>query len=169
MSSSPPTVRRISWPAIIPQLLLVALLTLVYTYAGIGLPFFFAALTYSFIAMMLKKTIAKDHRQGIRFVMQKQYPAAIPYFEKSIAFFERNKWIDEYRFITLMSASSMRYREMGLCNLAFCYSQMGDGEKAILFYQRVLSEYPDNDLAVAGLNMLTSTNPSRDQTVPPLT
>jgi len=53
----------------------------------------------------------------------------------------------------------MTYREMGLCNIAFCYSQTGMGEKAKAVYQQALNEYPDNGLAQAGLNMLTSIEP----------
>ena len=45
---------------------------------------------------------------------------------------------------------------MGLCNIAFCYSQTGNGQKAKEYYQQTLKEYPDNGMAVAGLNMLTS-------------
>ena len=45
---------------------------------------------------------------------------------------------------------------MGLCNIAFCYSQTGNGSKAIEFYQQTLKDYPENGMAKAGLNMLNS-------------
>jgi Tfp pilus assembly protein PilF len=45
---------------------------------------------------------------------------------------------------------------MGLCNIAFCYSQTGNGLKAKEVYTQTLQEYPENGLANAGLNMLTS-------------
>lgn len=70
-------------------------------------------------------------------------------------FFTKNGWVDKYRFITLFSASKTSYREMGLCNVAFCYSQIADGEKAKEYYKMVLSEYPDSELAKVGLRMIT--------------
>jgi tetratricopeptide (TPR) repeat protein len=81
---------------------------------------------------------------------------ALPLFEKSVAYFSKNRWIDKYRFITLLSSSGLTYREMGLCNIAFCYSQTGNGLKAKEVYTQTLQEYPENGLANAGLNMLTS-------------
>ena len=55
-----------------------------------------------------------------------------------------------------MSASAMSYREMALCNIAFCYSQIGKGMKAIEYYQRVLKEFPNSGLAQSALRMIES-------------
>ncbi|WP_083488797.1 tetratricopeptide repeat protein [Pedobacter borealis] len=45
---------------------------------------------------------------------------------------------------------------MGLCNIAFAYSQIGEGEKAIFYYEKAKTINPSNGLAIAGLNMLNS-------------
>jgi hypothetical protein len=50
----------------------------------------------------------------------------------------------------------MTYREMGLCNIAFFYSHTGNGLKAKEIYQQALNDYPENGLAIAGLNMMNS-------------
>jgi hypothetical protein len=50
----------------------------------------------------------------------------------------------------------MCYREMALCNIAFSYSQENNGSKAIEYYTKVISEYPNNGMAQAGLKMLNS-------------
>ena len=46
---------------------------------------------------------------------------------------------------------------MALCNIAFCYSQIGNGTKAIAFYKKTLEEFPENGLAHSALKMLNST------------
>ncbi len=92
----------------------------------------------------------------MKLIKRHRFTEAIPFFEKSADFFSKNGWVDKYRFLTLLSASKLSYREMGLCNIAFCYSQTGNGIRAKECYQQVLQEYPENGIATVGLNMLTS-------------
>ena len=158
MTSTVPTVRQLSWLAIIPQLILIGLFTWLYHLNGSEMPFLLGALTYSFLALLLRKIIAKQHRQGIRLARQQKFAEAIPHFEKSVAYFTRNNWVDKYRFVTLLSSSRGSYREMGLCNIAFCYSQTGNGAKAKEYYELALKDFPESGLAIAGLNMLNSTD-----------
>ena len=47
---------------------------------------------------------------------------------------------------------------MGLSNIAFCYSQIGNGQKATEYYQQSLNDFPDNGIAITALNMLNSVN-----------
>ena len=54
----------------------------------------------------------------------------------------------------------MTYKEMGLCNIAFCYSQTNDGQKAKEYYEKALSEFPENGMAIAGLNILNALSQS---------
>ena len=75
-------------------------------------------------------------------------------FEKSVAYFTKNAWIDKYRYVTMLSSSKMSYREMGLSNIAFCYGQLGKLEIAKEYYLRVLREYPENGLAMATLRLM---------------
>jgi len=99
----------------------------------------------------------KSHREGLKLTKEHKFEKAIPKFENSYKFFTQNNWIDKYRFITLLSSSKMNYREMALCNIAFCYSQIGNGQKSIEYYKKTLEEFPENGLAQTGLKMLTST------------
>ena len=158
MASNVPIIKQFAWTSIVPQLILIGLFIYIYYLLDFGEPFIFGALTYSILAFGLRNLIAKNHRQGIKFVKQQKFADAIPYFEKSVDYFSANGWVDKYRFLTLLSSSKMTYKEMGLCNIAFCYSQTGNGLKAKEVYQQTLSEYPENGLAIAGLNMLTSVN-----------
>jgi tetratricopeptide (TPR) repeat protein len=158
MASNIPIIRQLSWLSVVPQLIVIGLLIFLYHLAGVEEeePFIFGALTYSLLAFGLRNLIAKNHRQGIRLVKQHKFGDAIPYFEKSVDYFNKNNWVDKYRFLTLLSSSKMTYKEMGLCNIAFCYGQTGNGHKAIEYYEQVLKEFPGNGLAITGLNMLKS-------------
>lgn len=51
----------------------------------------------------------------------------------------------------------MNYKEMALSSIAFCYSQIGNGEKSIVYYKKPLSEFSENGLAQTAFKMLTST------------
>ncbi len=156
MASNLPTIRQISWPSFVFQFILVALIIYLYHLANFYEPFIFGALTYSILAFVLRNLIAKEHRQGMKLVRKQKFEAALPSFEKSVAYFSKNRWVDKYRFLTLLSSSRACYKEMGLCNMAFCYSQIGNGQKAKEYYEQVLKEFPENGLALAGLNMLRS-------------
>ncbi len=157
MASNVPLIRQFSWPSLIPQLAIIGLLLFAYDRAGMGEPFLFAAVTYSLSSLLLRTLLAKSHRQGMRLVKQRRFTEALPCFEKSVDFFSKNAWVDKYRFLALLSASKLSYKEMGLCNIAFCYSQTGKGQKAKEYYEQALQVNPDNGIALAGLNMLTST------------
>ncbi len=86
-------------------------------------------------------------------------------FKLSYDFFTRHPWIDDWRFITLLSSSRVSYREMALLNMAFCHAQEGDGVKAKEFYQRTLKEFPDSGMAKASLRMIESAEKSAEQDV----
>ena len=156
MASNVPTIRQISWASVIFQLALIGLLVYIFQLLDFGDPVIAAAIAYTILAFGLRNLFAKSHREGIKLVKRQKYIEALPLFEKSVAYFSQNKWVDKYRFITLLSSSRLTYREMGLCNIAFCYSQTGNGLKAKEVYTQTLQEYPENGLANAGLNMLTS-------------
>ena len=161
MSVNIPFIRQISWPALFLQFILIGILIYIFKLSGTSEIFLLTAFTYSISAMILRNVFAKDHRHGIRLVRQNKFIEAIPFFERSVNYFTKNKWIDKFRSLTLLSSSKMTYKEMGLCNIAFCYSQSGDGSKAKEYYKQVLKEYPQNGLAIAGLNMLTSVNENK--------
>ena len=156
MASSVPTVKQIAWISLVPQLILMGIIMFGYDLLGFEDPYFYGAMTYLILSITLRNIIATDHRKAIRLVKRNDFTNAIPLFEKSIAFFTKNSWVDKYRLLTLLSSSKMTYKEMALCNIAFCYSQTGNGQKAKDFYEQVIKEFPESGLAIAGLNMITS-------------
>ena len=156
MASNVPTVRQIAWVSLIPQSIFIGIIIFVCHLLEFDDPFLSGALTYLIISFGLRNLVAKDHKQGMKLVKQQQFENAIPLFEKSVAFFNKNKWVDKYRFLTLLSSSKMTYKEMGLCNIAFCYSQISNGQKAKEYYEQTLKEFPENGLAIAALKMINS-------------
>lgn len=83
------------------------------------------------------------------------FETAIVHFKESVDYFTRNSWVDQYRVITILSSSKMSYREMALCNIAFCYAQTGQAEKAKALYEEILEEYPDG-IAHYALNSINT-------------
>jgi hypothetical protein len=45
---------------------------------------------------------------------------------------------------------------MALVNMAFCYSQLGDGLKSKELYEKTLIEYPDSQIAKTALSLYES-------------
>lgn len=162
MNSNVPIIRKFLKFYLLLQLIIIGLIIYLYDLANVSESFIFGCLTYSIIAFVLRSILSKSHRKGIRLVKERKFDKAIPYFEKSVAYFSKNNWIDKYRFLTLLSASRFTYKEMGLCNIAFCYSQLGYGQKAKDYYQIVLSKNPNNGLAITALNMLNSMDKNQE-------
>lgn len=155
--SRPPVIRQISWPAVLPQLMALACAMAVGAYvAPRSNGTFLGAAAYLAYSIGSRTMIARDHRRGVRLYRKQEYSAAIQAFEDSYRFFARNPWIDRFRAVVMMSPSAVSYREMALCNIAFCYSQLGNGEKAESYYRRALDEFPNSGLAAAALRMIES-------------
>ena len=156
MSSNPPVVQQVAWISLIPQIAFILILISIYNHLGYSNSEIYGAFTYLFLSTALRYFIPKNHRIGLSLTRSKQFEKAIPEYEKSYEFFSKNDWIDKYRFLTLMSSSKMNYKEMALCNIAFCYSQLGNGAKSIEYYQKTVEEFPENQIAQSALKMLGS-------------
>ncbi len=112
-----------------------------------------AYLLYSFGS---RQIIARSHRRAIRLALNRRFAEAIPVYQESYDFFTRHSWLDRYRAITMMTPGAMSYREMALINIAFAYSQIGNGGKAKEYYQRASQEFPGSSMANAALKMIES-------------
>ena len=100
--------------------------------------------------------LAREHKAGMRLTKRGGFAEAIPHYEKSLAFFERHAWVDRWRALTMLSSGRLSYREMALVNIAFCYSQVGEGEKAEAYYRRTLADFPDSVIARTALRLMES-------------
>jgi len=156
MSANVPIVRQVSWPAVLIIFLVltsfIGIAVFFFQKDGIiiGVAFFWA------LAVLLNQTIPTSHNKGMKAIKQKDFKTALGYFKQSADFFTKYAWVDKYRAITFLSASKMYYREIALCNIAFCYVQTTEAEKAKLIYEEILKEYPDNGIAYYALNSINT-------------
>lgn len=154
---SVPTVRPISWAATIPQFLSLAAAATVGWFVTHSLSgVYWGGAVYLICSLGSRRLIPRDHRRGIRLSQAHQYEDAIRAYKDSYEFFTRHAWIDRYRSLTMMSPSAISYREMALINIAFAYSQIGNGDKAKEYYRRAQEEFPDSGMANAALKMIES-------------
>jgi tetratricopeptide (TPR) repeat protein len=157
--SKAPVIRQYAWAAAIPQFLLLGLIImLLVTLTGLpaDLAFWIGAFIYLGYSVASRSIVAKAHKAGMRCVKAGDFASAIPYFEESYTFFSNKKWLDRFRFLLLCSSTKASYREMALLNIAFCYGQIGDGERCLIYYKRAASEFPHSALAHTGLRMARS-------------
>ena len=116
----------------------------------------FGAATYLSISYILRNFVPRSHRKGLSLYKENRFIEGIDSFQKSYDFFDQNSYLDKYRYLLLLSSSKMGYKEMALNNIAFGYSQIGDGKKAKEYYERLLIEFPKNGIAKAALKMIDS-------------
>ena len=156
MASNKPVVRQRAWLAGLLHVLLLLVFTIIFRFfVGSFIDGFDLALLVFFIAfLLLRFLVPRNHRQGVEFYRSGSYAQAISEFEKSYDFFTKHAWVDKYRFIVLLSSSRISYTEMSLVNIAFCYTQMGDGNMAKEYYEKALSQFPDSEMARTALQML---------------
>jgi len=158
-----PKFRPISWISLIPQLIIMGLIMMIWYQFEKSNFILFGAMTYLIISQVLKRVIPKEHRKGIVKLNQEQFENAIPYFERSYTFFQKNEWVDKYRYVTLLSSAKISFREMALMNIAFCYGQIGKGKLAKEYYERTLKEFPNSSMAKVSLKFLNSMSNSEEE------
>jgi len=156
MSSKTPTVRQINWFSIIPHFIIMGIIILIWHILYPQEALLYGVGTYLLLSFSLRSIIPRDHRKGIKKSDSAEYQEAITHFQKSYDYFKKNEWIDKYRFIALLCSSNISYREMALANIAFCYSQIGEGEKVKEYYEKTLKEFPDSKIAKTALNLINS-------------
>ena len=137
---------------------LIALFIFIYFKLGMGsiAAGFCGIWTFFIIGTCLQALVLKNHNTGMMLAKQQQFSTAILFFEKNLDFFTRNKWVDKFRFLTFLNASEVPSKAIELCNIAFCYSQTDNVDKAKEYYERTLNEFPDNGVALTSLRFINS-------------
>ncbi len=90
--------------------------------------------------------------KGIRFLRKKRFDEAIPLLEMGFARAQKHQWLDKYRYVLFLNPSKISIREIALIDIAYSYEQMGNGSKAIEYYEKTLEMFPESLLAKAGMN-----------------
>jgi tetratricopeptide (TPR) repeat protein len=161
-----PVVRQLNWMGLIPQFVAIGIFAVIAhaAFPDLDVPFdiFIAALAYFIFCRVMRAKFVRDHRSGMRAYQAQRFQEAISHFEASYQFFATHRQLDTWRSLLFGVASPNTYRVIALCNMAYCYSQAGDGQRAIKFYEQALHEEPGCALARASLNMLRSVSPTSD-------
>ena len=169
MSAKPPVIRSTS----LPGLGLFLIVIMAYMFASmaigekiaqinpqfetlpvfIGLGIFFALfLGHVFLSRLF---ITRNFHKAFKMLRRgENHKTAIPLFEQSFTFFQTHQWVDDARAITLLSPAAMSYREMCLVNIAYCYSHLGDKDKAKHYYEKTIELFPNSSIASSALKMI---------------
>ena len=151
-----PVVRQTAWQSVLFQFVILAIfVTIVSIFQG---GFTLQAIMIGVIIhvvyqAIIKILIERPVTGGIKLIQKRKFEEAISLFEKAYQFYSQNKWIDQGRYFLLIS-SNVSFREMTLVNIAFCYSQIGNGLKSKEYYQRILAEFPESAFAEVSLNAI---------------
>jgi tetratricopeptide (TPR) repeat protein len=168
MPQQMPVVRQLAWGQLIPQALAIGVLALLahaaFPSARISSAILGAALVYLVFCRISRAVFLRDHQLGIGDYRAGRFADALKHFEASRAFFVQHPRLDSFRSLLFGVAGPNPFRIVALCNMAYCHSQLGEGDRAISLYEQALSESPDCALARASLNMLRSTSLSPDAT-----
>jgi tetratricopeptide (TPR) repeat protein len=156
--------KQVNWLAFFLHGILLILITYVLVLAGIStdLAMLIIVSAYIGLSVLLQRIIPKHHRMGFRLLIYKEYESAALAFQESWNFFTRNKWLDDYRSIFLLSASGISYREMSLINRSLCYWQLGNNEKALESYREVLKYFPESRMAKMAIDYIENPEPNED-------
>jgi tetratricopeptide (TPR) repeat protein len=158
MHSSDTVVKQTSWLMVIPQLIALAFcvaLAALVLWPRLGLvSISLGAFAYLAYGVGSRWILLRPHRNGLRLTSDGKYPEAIHSFEQSYAFFSKYIWVDQYRYLTMLTPSANSFREMALVNIAYCYLQMGDWMKAKDYYQSIMAQFPNSLFARRAMELI---------------
>jgi hypothetical protein len=153
------------WIALVARLVLLAVLCLIFYQFDQRVFFVYAFFLYLFIRYTVKYSVIPSSTfTGVKLLKEGKYEEAIPFIQKDIGYFTRRSWIDRFRFALMISSSSLSYREISLCNMAYCLLQTGKVKESKELYESILTQYPENMVVKAQLKTILnpSSNSSRD-------
>ncbi|WP_276135252.1 tetratricopeptide repeat protein [Polluticoccus soli] len=159
MSSKVPIAKNeFAWISLAPQLTVCGILVYIFWLLTHDLPIsmMISGIAFYCLSLAMRAVLIADHKKGFKLITAGNFEAAIPYIEASLKHLTRNTWIDKYRYVALTS-SRRTFREMDLCNIAFCYSQLGNLEMCKQYYQQAMDEYPNSTIASTALRFITTT------------
>jgi len=157
-----PIVRPVSWLNVGVNLAIGACFLLAGWYANPRHGVVLGVLAFVGLSLLLRRVVAGHHRKAIALVKRQQFQSAIAEFQKSLSFFRKHPWVDDWRALTMLSASGMTYREMALVSLGFCYAQIGDGVRSREHYEQCLREFPDNGMAESAIRLMDAARNAQD-------
>ena len=115
-----------------------------------------ATVLYLLYFLIGRFIVPRSHRKGIRLVKENKFKDEIIKFEASYKFFSKYQIVDKFRHLILGTSGSISFREMALCNIAYCFYTIGDLNNSQISYQKALEEFPKSDFAIFGLEIINN-------------
>jgi hypothetical protein len=149
-------VRQIAWFSgpLVPRLLVAAMLVGIAYFLQLPQSILIGVLVaFLLLSQSIWRIIPWCHRKGVRHLRRQVYDKAIFEFRASYDFFRRHTWLDDWRYLVLLSPNTVSYRELALLYMAFCHSQLGDGNSSKALYEKALAQFPNSSHAKSALKM----------------
>gem|GEM_PF-4144084 len=90
-----------AWVSLNPQLLVLGTFVAFFNWLGMPLPVLSGCVNLGILSFALKRAFASDLRKGADAINAGKHLEAIPWFDRSAAFFQRCPWLDRYRYLLL--------------------------------------------------------------------
>jgi hypothetical protein len=141
--------------ALVPRLVLIVILSLALYQYDQRIFFVYAFFIYLIISYSIRFLLIPGSTfTGVSLMRQDRFEEAIPFIEKDINYYTERAWIDKFRFVLMISSSGRSFREISLCNMAYCLLQTGKVKECTALYESVLTQYPGNVVAKTQLNTI---------------
>ncbi|MBI2432997.1 MAG: hypothetical protein HYV26_09010 [Candidatus Hydrogenedentes bacterium] len=111
------------------------------------------ALLFLLYVLIARRWCSRFHQRGMKCLRKGDFTSAREEFEKSLAFFDRYPWADQYRSIVFFHLGKLAMREAALCNMVHCYVRLGDAKQVRHWLDVCLERYPDSQLAQNALRI----------------
>lgn len=92
--------------------------------------------------------------RGLRMMRRGNFDAAARYYMRVYDFYTRHPKLDKYRNLVMFNMSRTSFRELALCNTAFCLLHSGNPGEALEYYRRAAREFPLSATAHTNLRMM---------------
>ena len=147
----PHTHVQFSWPFFIFQLFTISGVALLIDWlqpaTGFSRALVFAFALYFVYGAAARSFILWRHQRAMKLFRRRNYRDAIPAFEQSERYLAANPWIDRQRWIVLLSASAISYREMALFNIGAAHVHLDHPGPARRAFNHFLDVAPRSPLA----------------------
>ena len=107
--------RLFAWASLNPQLSVLGTFVAFFNWLGMPWPVLSGCVNLGILSLVLKRAYASDIRKGADAINAGKHLEAIPWFDRSAAFFQRCPWLDRYRYLLLLDHLEVEIRP--ICSL----------------------------------------------------
>lgn len=145
------TYRLTSWPAFSAHLVLIVAIAFLTASLSPALGFangliFAFALYFAYLSVS-RALLLVHHNRAMKLFRQGNFPAAIAAFAASERDLAARPWIDNWRWLVVLNASALSYREVALFNIGKAQDKLGLTNQARQTFTHLLEISPRSPVA----------------------